>query len=111
MSSSTTLVWCTVSTKLESEADPSVVLRRVGPNTKHFVIIHITHSHLTSPTYCEVAGRHVVCVRVLGDPGQVLVLTKDDDGALDRVTGTQAPAEENLGHPDKQSAPCQLVTD
>lgn len=72
VSSSTTLVWCTVSTKLESEADPSVVLRRVGPNTKHLVIIHITHSHLTSPTYCEVAGRHVVCVRVLGDPGQVL---------------------------------------
>ena len=46
-----------------------------------------------------------------GHPGQVLVLTKDDDGALDRVTGAQAPAEENLGHPDKPSAPCQLVTD
>ena len=38
--SSTTLVWCTVSTKLESEADPSVVLRRVGPNTKYFIKVY-----------------------------------------------------------------------
>ena len=33
VSSSTTLVWCTVSTRLESEADPSVVFSNVGPNT------------------------------------------------------------------------------
>ena len=46
-----------------------------------------------------------------GHPGQVLVLAQDDDGDLDRVTGGQAPAEENLGHPHKPSAPWQLVTD
>ena len=33
MSSSITLVWCTVSTSDESEADPSDVLSRVGPKT------------------------------------------------------------------------------
>ena len=46
--SSTTLVWCTVSTKLESEADPSVVLRRVGPNTRYryIVIIHLATWHM-----------------------------------------------------------------
>ena len=33
--SSTTLVWCTVSTRLDSEAEPSVVFRSVGPNTEN----------------------------------------------------------------------------
>ena len=46
-----------------------------------------------------------------GHPGQVLVLAQDDDGDLDRVTGGQAPAEENLGHPDEPSVTWQLVTE
>ena len=44
--SSTTLVWCTVSTKLESEADPSVVLRRVGPNTKYFIKVYTLATYI-----------------------------------------------------------------
>ena len=58
--SSTTLVWCTVSTKLERDAEPSVVLSNVGPNTKHNPIIkNIEFKRLT---YCEVASGHVVCL-------------------------------------------------
>ena len=34
VSSSTTLVWCTVSTREEREAEPSVVFNNVGPNTR-----------------------------------------------------------------------------
>ena len=34
--SSTTLVWCTVSTRLDREAEPSVVFSKVGPNTERF---------------------------------------------------------------------------
>ena len=34
VSSSTTLVWCTVSTREERDAEPSVVFNNVGPNTR-----------------------------------------------------------------------------